>query len=79
MIKIIFNIICCLLFAFLIWVGVLCFFTNLSFNQAVSHILNTITGVVSSTTKNVDVPEHLSHTPSQAADAQLKRISDKLK
>ena len=79
MIRALFNIIGCLLFALLIWVCALCFFSNMSFKQATSYVTNKITSFVSSSAKKVDVPEHLSHTPSRAADAQLKRISDKLR
>ena len=65
-----------LLFAFIGCVLYMYFFMNMSISQAVNRIFNTITRSVSSV--QVDVPPHLSHTPSQAADAQLERVNNRL-
>jgi len=74
--RFIMHLISWLLFAFIACVLYMYFFLNMSITQAVNKIFDTITHSVSKV--QVDVPAHLSHTPSQAADAQLERVNKRL-
>ena len=76
MIRFLFNLIGLLIFAFIACVLYMYIFLHMSVSQAVHRIINAVTSTVSSV--RVDVPDHLSHTPSTAADNQLKRINSKL-
>ena len=76
MIKILFNFIFCVLFAFLVYVCYLCFSTDMSFKQATTSTLNSITHIASRAKSNA--PDYMKHTPGQAADDRTKRIADQL-
>ena len=76
MIRLLLDLTGILIFAFLACVLYMYFFLNMSISQAVQRVFNVVTHTVSSV--HIEVPEHLSHTPSTAADNQLRRINSKL-
>ena len=74
--RLLLNILGILILVFIGCVLYMYFFLNMSISQAVNKIYYTITHAFSNV--DVEVPAHLSHTPSQAADAQLERVAKKL-
>ena len=76
MLRLLLQLVGCLIFALIACILYMYFFLNMSFSQAVSRILNTVTRTASSV--QVDVPSHMTHTPGQARDARLKRVSEQL-
>ena len=76
MIRLLLQLMGYVFFAFVACVLYMYFFLNMSINEAVRRIFDTVTRTASSV--RIEVPEHLSHTPSTAADNQIKRWADKL-